>query len=553
MSKTWFLVPARAGSKTIPKKNIRELAGKPLIQHVIETISELATKDQIIVSTDDEQVKSILNESVTLHDRSNSNSDDKSTLDDVATEVAEFLIKQLGASEDDILITCQATSPFLKPDSLKRTIQLHDSEDVDTVLSVVDDRHLRWTKKEDKITSLYSARVNRQQMEPVFSETGGIISSSLGHILAHGTRIGELIALIELDEREGLDIDTFADWALAEYWANRLKICIRVDGSKDLGFGHLYRALAIAQNIHSHEFFFITRRDNDFQLGYDFLKKQHYPIIEVDSDEDFIERVNEIQPDILINDILDTSKEYMQKLKRHDLFVVNFEDLGNGNRLADIVINDLYPDVYPKENHWYGVEHAILNPSFEMVEPNHAPEKEVKNILLAYGGTDPSNLTEKAIHAIQLIGYEENVTIILGPGHSNYESVKQCAEQFSANVTLLQNVSNMAVLMKKADLALTSAGRTVTELMTVGVPTITMCQNIREMMHNHASSTFGVVNLGLGSSITVEVLAEHIKLYMDNYTLRRDMHLRMKTAIKERSNSSIVNKILDRYKNNKQE
>jgi spore coat polysaccharide biosynthesis predicted glycosyltransferase SpsG len=106
----------------------------------------------------------------------------------------------------------------------------------------------------------------------------------------------------------------------------------------------------------------------------------------------------------------------------------------------------------------------------------------------------------------------------------------------------------MAVLMQKADLALTSAGRTVTELMTIGVPTITMCQNNREIRHNHASSTFGVVNLGFGKSITTEVLAEHIKIFMEDASLRRDMYLRMRKAIKNRSNANIVNKIIETFK-----
>jgi len=105
-------------------------------------------------------------------------------------------------------------------------------------------------------------------------------------------------------------------------------------------------------------------------------------------------------------------------------------------------------------------------------------------------------------------------------------------------------------LMKEADLALTSAGRTVTELMTIGVPTITMCQNNREMRHNHASSTFGIVNLGFGQSISSEVLADHIKMFINDVSLRRDMYARMRNAVRNRSNAAIVNKILEFYKNN---
>ncbi|MEX0719997.1 MAG: glycosyltransferase [Balneolaceae bacterium] len=545
----WYLIPARAGSKTIPKKNIRELSGKPLIRYVLDTIGELADKEQIIVSTDDENVKAIVHDIATIHDRSKQNADDVSTLDDVAVEVCKFLINENGADEDDVLITCQPTSPFITTSTLKKAINIHQNEILDSVLTVVDDRHLRWTIEDGNPKPLYHERVNRQQMKPTFGETGGLISSTVGHILKNGTRIGDMISIIEVDAKEGLDIDTFTDWALAEYYANKLKICIRVDGAKDLGFGHLYRSIAIAQNIHSHEVCFITRSDDYYYLGFDFLRHHHYPIVEISSNDEFISRLEEIKPDIVINDILDTDEKYITGLKDHGCFVVNFEDLGLGNRLADVVINDLYPDLYPQSNHWYGVEHSILNPNFEMVSSKEEPKEIVENILIAYGGTDPANLTDKAISALIQLGYENTTTVILGPGHSNYEAIKEKVKEMKGEVQLLQNVSNMAVLMKEADLALTSAGRTVTELMTIGVPTITMCQNNREMRHNHASSTFGIVNLGFGESISPEVLADHIKMFMNDVSLRRDMYARMRNAVKNRSNAAIVNKILEFYKN----
>jgi hypothetical protein len=76
-----------------------------------------------------------------------------------------------------------------------------------------------------------------------------------------------------------------------------------------------------------------------------------------------------------------------------------------------------------------------------------------------------------------------------------------------------------------------------------------MCQNNREMRHNHASSTYGVVNLGLGIHISIDVLSEHISMFIKDVALRKDMHLRMQNAIKNRSNASVVSKILRGYKN----
>jgi spore coat polysaccharide biosynthesis predicted glycosyltransferase SpsG/CMP-N-acetylneuraminic acid synthetase len=548
--KVWFIVPARGGSKTIPKKNIRHLAGKPLVLHCLDTIGQIAKPQQIVVSTDDDNIKALVEGRAVIHDRSNENANDLATLDDVAVEVSKYLLKN-GGHENDLLFTCQPTSPFITLKTFEKAIEIHQSQEVDTVLTVMDDRHLRWTEENGKLVPLFKARVNRQQMSPVFRETGGLISARLHHIIEQGSRIGKEIAVIVVDEKEGVDIDTFADWSLAEYWAHRLKICIRVDGSSSLGFGHLYRALAIAQNIYAHEVSFVTRSDGEYEFGFNFLKNHHYPITEVSSNSEFIKSLDKIQPDIVINDILDTDVDYVSAIKVKGCFVVNFEDLGRGNAHADIVINDLYPDLYPKSNHWYGVEHAILNPNMEVCDPRPEPAVDVNHILISYGGTDPSNLTLKAIEALISLDYDKEVTIILGPGSSNYKKVKGMKIQLKGKVNLLQNISNMAVLMQKADLALTSAGRTVTELMTIGVPTITMCQNLREMRHNHASSTFGLINLGFGDSVTVEVLAEHIQLFIKDVSLRRDMYWRMRKALKHRSNSSIVSKIINTYKKRK--
>lgn len=548
----WFVVPARAGSKTIPRKNVRVLGGKPLIQYVLETIQVISDKNRVVVTTDDEDVKEIAGEYGIIHQRSEEAADDVSTLDEVALEVAEYLKEKHNAADDDIIVTVQPTAPLISSETIRKAINLQKKPGCDTVLTVKDDRHLRWTIKDGEPRPLFDQRVNRQQMSPVFSETGGVISTRLGYLLKHKTRIGSSISLIEVDEREGLDIDTYADWALAEYWVNKLRIIIRVNGGREIGFGHLYRALAIAQNIQSHDITFVTNSDHDYGPGRKFLEKRNYPILQIESDDHFIAQLDVLKPDIVMNDILDNDFEYVDALKKRGIFVVNFEDLGTGNRNANVVINDLYPDIFPQENHWYGVEHSILNPNFEMVEPRGGPDGPVNHILLAYGGSDPCNLTEKALQAISQTGYSGEVTVVIGPGFSNIDEIRSYAERLPGKVNLLKSVDNMALLMKKADLALTSAGRTVTELMTVGVPTIAMCQNLREMRHNHASSNFGVVNLGLGKSITPDVLAGHIEMYLSDKNLRLDMYNRMTRAVKNRSNYSVVTKILTAYRQEKE-
>jgi spore coat polysaccharide biosynthesis predicted glycosyltransferase SpsG len=103
----------------------------------------------------------------------------------------------------------------------------------------------------------------------------------------------------------------------------------------------------------------------------------------------------------------------------------------------------------------------------------------------------------------------------------------------------------MAQLMRQAHLAITSAGRTVTELMTLGVPTVALSQNLRELRHTHASSPFGVMNLGLGEHVDVQSLASHVSMIIGDRALREDMRSRALASVRGRSNRALVRRILE--------
>ncbi|KAA3662139.1 MAG: UDP-2,4-diacetamido-2,4,6-trideoxy-beta-L-altropyranose hydrolase [Chloroflexi bacterium] len=540
--KVWILIPARGGSKGIPRKNIKKLNGIPLIRHVLLELSKKFDRESIIVSTDNSEIAQLSNEFAQIHKRSADSARDISTLDDVALEVSNWLLNH-SAEKEDIILTIQPTSPFLTCSTVEKGIQLLQ-EGAKSVLTVVDDRHLRWTvKSEGQAKPLYSERVNRQWLPVTFSETGGIIGCFINSLLENGSRIQAPVALLEISKKEGLDIDTYADWASAEYYARRKKIVIRADASPQLGMGHVYRAIALAYELNEHDLRIVTRCDGDNKLGANFLEGLPYKITQIEDESAFFKFMEELQPHLAVLDVLDTTEEYVQAVKQNTTCVVSLEDLGLGARFADIVINDLYTDLYPHNNHWYGVKNAILAPQFETVSPRELLNSPVKTILLAFGGTDPQNLTKKALSALKQVQYPEDVIVVLGPG---YQHAMLSLDEYGLNGRLHTSVENMALLMQQADLALTSGGRTVTELMTLGIPTIVLCQNNRELTHTHASSPYGVINLGLGEHVNVTSLANHISHLLENKNLRVSMRERALKAVKERSNTAIVQRILSK-------
>lgn len=536
-STPWIMIPARGGSRGVPRKNVRLLAGMPLISHVLRTVVAAVPPDHVIVITDDDEIDAIgRTEGVRIVRESTTTG--LATLDEVALKVAMEL-EELGATGRDIFLTVQPTCPFLKAERIQEAVEAF-AAGAGSVITVVDDRHLGWRLDgTGKPVPDYKARVNRQQLEPHYRESGAIIGCRLGDLLRCRTRIVDPVRLIEVGTDEALDIDTFADWAVAEYYASRRQIVIRADAGPLLGMGHAYRAVAIAQELARHSVTIAT--DSAQPLGPILFSRYPFGYTEVDGNEGFVELVRRSRPDLVILDQLDTTADYVNAIKACAGRVVTFEDLGDGASVADLVVSDLYPNLnVPVERQLTGIANAILAPEFETVAHKPSIRAEVERVLVLFGGTDPSRLTEKALEALAASGFQGSVTVVLGPGAGRTLAL----ESFGLRGEILSDVRYMPGVMAGADLAISSAGRTVTELVSLGVPVLCLCQNEKELTHTHASARFGVINLGLGPLVDRDTLAAHIRHLLRSEELRRTLHVRALHETADRSNAAIIRRIM---------
>ena len=316
------------------------------------------------------------------------------------------------------------------------------------------------------------------------------------------------------------------------------KIFIRTDASRQLGMGHIYRCLALWEEMKDHDATIFVCKD--YPVSADLYKQRGAMYETVEDADDFIRICAERQPELIIIDMLDTQRDYIESLQKTGAKVVTFEDLGEGAEAADLVVNDLYKNVkLAKHRQLSGLRNAIISPLFEQFKPVELREK-VDHILITYGGTDPSHLTEHALNGLQRTEFKGHVTVILGPGRPE-EGID--LDTYGLHGDVLKNVTDMPSIMKKADLALCSAGRTITELMTLGIPMLVMCQNMKELMHTHANCQYGVINLGLGTLVSVDTLANHIDLFT-HHDIHSNLHERALYEISERSNHNVVERIL---------
>jgi CMP-N-acetylneuraminic acid synthetase/spore coat polysaccharide biosynthesis predicted glycosyltransferase SpsG len=531
----WVVIPARGGSTGVPRKNVRLLDGKPLIAFAIQAALKVCEPGHVVVITDDDEIEEV-SQSFGARVVREEKTTGKATLDDVMVRTIPFL-QQFGAVDSDVLLTIQPTCPFISHRRIREALKRF-AAGAGSVITVVDDRHLGWLIDEQGNPKPdYRARVNRQQLPPHFRESGAIIAARIGDILEFKTRIVAPISLLELTEKEAVDIDTFADWAVAEHFATRRKILLRTDAAKELGMGHVYRTLALAYALARHDLTIVLSKDKP--LGIEFFDQYPFAYETVEDDLQFVGLVAAAQADLVVLDRLDNSAEFVELVKEKAK-VITFEDLGSGAEQADLLISDLYENPrVPAERQLSGVENAILAPTFETIPRQIEFRDSVRDVLVLFGGTDPSHLIERTLRALESYSFGGLVTVVRGIGAELINP-----SDYQLKLRVLTDVKNMPAVMAQADIAISSAGRTITELSSIGVPTLCMAQNVKELTHTHTSPNNGVVMLGLGTLVTQDTLVAHVAKLVEDSDFRRTLHERAVQATAGRSNNSIVKRIM---------
>jgi CMP-N-acetylneuraminic acid synthetase len=523
-NKILVVIPARGGSKGIPRKNLRLLNHRPLISYAINIAKSSEYVDDIVVTTDDSEI-ALLSEKfgASVVRRSEELSGDEVPLDPV---VHDAMIKKekLALDEYDIVITLQPTSPLLKSSTLDAAIEKFEDFSVDSVLSVVDDRHLSWGFDENnqRYFPNYIERKNRQYLPKDFRETGAILATRR-HFVHEDSRLGTNIDLIEVSREESVDIDNYEDWWIAENYLIKKRVAIVVNAYDEIGTGHVYRCLSIASKLVFHDVLFLL--DEQHHLGIDIVNNHNYPYIHYDGEDDLLNKLSKYSPHVVINDILDTSSDYISSLKNDGYFVVNFEDLGTGTEVADVVFDALYEHEVGEKNIFTGHKYYILKDEFYF-QPQKIITQKVNNVLITFGGTDPNNLTEKVIDSILATNYDGRINVILGLG---YEGLERLIEKYEVNqsIQIYRNVSNISEFMFQADIIFTSAGRTMYEVCSLGVPTICLCQNERELTHVFANESNGFINMGLGEFVEKQQIIDEFVKLVNDFDLRIEMNHKM--------------------------
>ena len=217
------VVPARGGSKGVPRKNLRVVGGKPLIAWTLERALAARPAMDVVVSTDDEEIAAVARAAGALVPflRPADLARDATPTEPVVRH-AIAQARQADAAPDAVMLL-QATSPVRLPGTLSRAVAQLEATGVDSLVGVVPQAPFIWTEgtADAGPTSAYdvTARPRRQDLTPAtlrYRETGSLYLTRTWVYDELDNRIGGRVGLFVMDELEGIDVDTELDLEVAD-------------------------------------------------------------------------------------------------------------------------------------------------------------------------------------------------------------------------------------------------------------------------------------------------------------------------------------------------
>lgn len=327
-----------------------------------------------------------------------------------------------------------------------------------------------------------------------------------------------------------------------------MNIFILTEGGNDVGFGHITRCISIYQAFEFKGFnptLIVNGDDNVKSI----LQNVNYKIF------DWIEYKNKLfeklkNSDIVVIDSYLADLSVYEKISELSQISVYFDDTKRLDYPKGIVVNGAVGAKnlsYPKKNeikYLLGVRYQPMRKAFWR-ESKKTVHKNIKSVLVTFGGNDMRNLTPKVLNLLNTKFPEVNKNIIIGKAFRNVDEIKKSADK---NTFLHYNLSDKEIknLMLESDIAISAAGQTIYELASVGTPIISV-----GIINNQINIINGLKNKSFfryagwwEDSDILYKISENIE-YMKNLYFRECIN-KIK-VIDGRGSLNIVDKIMEYY------
>jgi len=489
LNRLLVVIPAIKKNAIIPDQLIKKLDGITLIQRAIDTAFKITSN--ILIITDSEEIALIAQ-------RNNIDSYKDVKLKLTSENILDITVDIISAKNYNHILLYRANTPLINSEILIKAYNqfLNNSKYILTSVKELDRQLLQYD-------SLGLSRIESSYFQEL--KAFYIFEKNFN---------AKVFQPFIIEEEKSIEIKNYQDWWICEKVLQRKKVVFHVIGNIEIGMGHIYHSLALAHEITDHEVVFVC--NEKYEIAVDKIASMDYKVI---STKDTTQTILDLKPDLVVNDILNSDIQYMKTLKKHNIKVVNFEDLGSASRYADLIFNELY-DTPQLEgtNYFWGHEYLALRDEFSFATP-HLFKKRVSAVLVTFGGTDQNNLTLSTLESILSIcqSYNIKIYVVCGGGFVFKEELKNYLEKITyKNIELTYASGIISKIMEQTEVAISSNGRTIYELADMNIPSIIVSHHEREATHSFASLEKGFINLGvLDTNISSKIKKSFLKLVED--------------------------------------
>lgn len=342
---------------------------------------------------------------------------------------------------------------------------------------------------------------------------------------------------------------------------------IRADSSAKIGTGHIMRCLALAQAWRSvgGRAVFVTAADAPVIESR--LKSEGFDVEHISanpgSDEDAsltcdLALLN--QADIVVVDGYHFNSKYQVLIKNSGKCLLFVDDYGHAEKYyADFVLNqniyaseDLYPQREPYTRLLLGSPYVLLRQEFRQWRGwQREIPKVAQKVLITLGGSDPDNVTLKAIKSLQHLKIEGlEAVVVVGGSNSHFEEIKKAAKSscIPFPIRLVQNTSSMPELMAWADIAVSSAGTTSWELAFMGLPSLSIVLADNQVKVAEKLAKVGVaVNMGWHDRLSEKELGRALMALLSDPLSRASMADVGRSLVDGQGSMRAISSLLERF------
>lgn len=332
-------IPVRGGSKSIPLKNIKRMLNKPLVFWVIDAALKSKLYSAIVISTDHDEIKALINnhygDALRIIERSLDVSTDIATTESVMLEFSEKY-------QFDTITLLQATSPLLESTHLINAFAEYKKKKYDSLLSVVNQKRFIWEKTANNfyVPTNYdlSKRPRRQNQKGFWVENGAFYITKRELLIKSKNRISKNIGIYEMPESSYFEIDEPNDWVVVEsllkksyekqFDLSKIK-CVLTDVDGVLTDAGMY---------YSNKGHALTKFNTRDGMGFKKLKNAGFivGVISGESNDMSLKRFKKLNLDVIRLGVSDKSTELTNICKEYNL---NFENIAYiGDDLNDLEI-----------------------------------------------------------------------------------------------------------------------------------------------------------------------------------------------------------------------